>query len=157
MVKCKKCNATQITKSGKANNKQRYHCKSCDYHFTEGDGRTNERVAIKKAVCVITRMSGKASYRILAEMFDTSPSLTYRWIVEAGCDKPDGEIRGETKRMKVKKLSNYINTKSMNFDASKPVDVIAGELWPGYSAIVILQRPDSFDTKHLVKQKKPAT
>ncbi|MCL1885589.1 MAG: hypothetical protein FWF98_02330 [Dehalococcoidia bacterium] len=139
MLKCKNCNSTQITKSGKVNNKQRYHCKVCDCHFTEGDGRTNERVAIKKALCVILHASGKASYRMLAKIFDTSPSLTYRWIAEAGCQQPNNETHGGIKHMEFDKLSDYIKTKESSFDSTKPLAVAAGELWPGYSAIVLLQ------------------
>ena len=35
MIKCKKCNQIEfIQKSGIMRGKQRYYCKSCDFHFT---------------------------------------------------------------------------------------------------------------------------
>ena len=34
MEKCPKCNKNLITKAGLVQNKQRYKCKSCSYHFT---------------------------------------------------------------------------------------------------------------------------
>lgn len=41
MIKCKKCNQVEfIQKSGIMRGKQRYYCKSCDYHFTIGDENT---------------------------------------------------------------------------------------------------------------------
>ena len=141
VLKCKNCNSTQITKSGKANSKQRYHCKGCGCHFTDGDGRTNERVTIKKAMCVAIHSLGKASFRTLAKIFNTSPSLTYRWIVEAGC-KPSQGTKGEIKQMEFAEISSYIKTKEASFDVAKPFTVAAGELWQGYSAIVILQHSD---------------
>ena len=142
MLKCKKCNSNNITKSGKVNGKQRYFCKSCRCHFTEGDGRTNERVAVKKAMCVVLHSLSKVSYRKQARLFSTSPSLTYRWIVESGCKQPDQEAIGEIKQLAFDKMQNYIKSKEANFDTSRPVTIASGELWAGYPAIVILQNVD---------------
>ena len=147
MLKCKNCNSSQVTKSGKVNSKQRYYCKECGCHFTEGDGRTNEQVAIKKALCVILHASGKASYRTLAKLFNTSPSLTYRWIVGAGCNQVNKETKGEIKHMKFDDIWKYIKTKETHFEPSKSLAVTVGELWPGYSAVVILQQMTSSKSK----------
>jgi transposase-like protein len=142
MLKCKNCESTNFTKSGKVNNKPRFHCKTCGCHFTEGDGRTNEQVAIKKALCVILYASGKASFRTFAKIFNTSPSLTYRWIVEAGCSQRNQETHGEIGQMEFNNIWDYIKTKAPSFEASKPLSVVSGELWPGYSTIVLLQQLD---------------
>jgi transposase-like protein len=48
MPRCKNCNKEQVIKSGKVNDKQRYHCHDCGYYFTEGDRRTNEKIVAKK-------------------------------------------------------------------------------------------------------------
>jgi transposase len=139
MPKCKKCNSVQVTKSGKANGKQRYYCKVCGCHFTEGDGRTNEQIAAKKAMCVVLYSLGKISFRTLAKTFNTSPSLTYRWIVEAGSKIPHQKTSGEVKQMEIDEAWHFIRSKAAAFESSKPVTVAAGEMGLGYSAIVILQ------------------
>lgn len=38
-MKCKKCESRSYVKSGFMNEKQRFKCKECGYHFTEGDNR----------------------------------------------------------------------------------------------------------------------
>jgi len=144
MPKCKKCNSGLVTKSGKANGKQRYFCKGCGCHFTEGDGRTNEQVDAKKAMCVVLYSTGKASFRTLARIFNTSPSLTYRWIVEAGCKVPHQEITGEIKQVDFDKAWNYVESKKdALFESTKSLAIAAGDMGLGYSAIVILQRSDN--------------
>ncbi|MCL2707288.1 MAG: hypothetical protein FWE97_03910 [Dehalococcoidia bacterium] len=142
MPRCKKCNSDRVTKSGRANGKQRHYCKDCGCHFTDGDGRTNERVTIKKAMCVVLHILGKTSFRTMARVFNTSPSLTYRWIDEAKCKSYNHDLKGETKQIAFGKLSSFIKSTEAGFDPSKPLTVASGELWPGYPAIVILQQLD---------------
>ena len=139
MIRCKNCNSELMIKSGKVNGKQRYCCKECGYHFTQGDGRTNERIAAKKAMCVILYSLGKASFRMLAKIFNTSPSLTYRWIIEAGAKLPEQEICGDIKQMEFDEMWHFIKNKKTNFGLSRLLTVAYGELWPGYSVTVILQ------------------
>ena len=147
MPNCKSCNAERVIKSGKVNEKQRYKCKECGYHFTEGDRRTNERIAAKKAMCVILYSLGKASFRMLAKIFNTYPSLTYRWIVEAGCKLPKQEIPGDITEIEFDEMWHFIRQKKTNFGSSRPLIAAAGELWPGHSAVVILQPSNGSMTK----------
>ncbi|WP_458796247.1 IS1/IS1595 family N-terminal zinc-binding domain-containing protein [Chryseobacterium proteolyticum] len=41
--KCPKCNSTHLVKSGVINQKQRFHCKSCNYYFTVKKNRQADR------------------------------------------------------------------------------------------------------------------
>ena len=147
MVTCKNCKSKRNIKSGIVNGKQRYRCKDCSYSFTEGDSRTNERIAAKKALCVILYSLGKASFRMLAKIFNTSPSLTYRWITEAGAKLSDQEISGDIKHMEFDEMWHFIKSKKTNFGSLKPLTVAHGELWPGCSAVVILQLSEDSMTK----------
>jgi transposase len=147
MPSCKNCQSESVIKRGKARGKQRYMCKGCGYHFVEGDARTNETIAAKKAMCVILYSLGKASFRMLAKIFNTSPSLIYRWIVEAGCKLPEPEVPGDIKHMEFDEMWHFVGSKKTNFGSSRPLTVAAGELWPGCSAVVILQHSDAFTTK----------
>lgn len=104
MVKCKKCKSENIVKNGKVRGKQRYLCKDCRYNFVEGDARTNEKIKAKKAMCVLQYGQGKASFNMLAKIYDTWPSLVYRWVKEAAEQLPKPEIAEDTKETPVSKF-----------------------------------------------------
>ena len=147
MPKCKNCDNEKVVKSGFVRGKQRYKCKSCGYNFIEGDARTNEKIAAKKAMCVLFYSLGKGSYNMLAKIFNTWPSLVYRWIVEAGAKLPKQEVSGEIKQMEFDEMWHFIKNKKTNFGSSKPLTVVGGEPWPGCLAIVMLQHSNDFTTK----------
>ncbi|MDR3348617.1 MAG: hypothetical protein LBO03_03275, partial [Acidaminococcales bacterium] len=117
-----------------------YRCNKCGYNFVEGDDRTNEKIAAKKAMCVLLHSLGKASFNMLAKLFDTWPSLAYRWIVEAGAKTPHTELTGEIREMEFDEMWHFVGSKKTGFGSSKPLIVAHGEPWHGYSAVVILQR-----------------
>ena len=146
MPRCKKCSAENVVRSGFVRDKQRYKCKECGYHFVEGDERTNEKIAAKKAMCVTLYSLGKGSFNMLARIFDTWPSLVYRWIVEAGAKLPAQEISGEITEIEFDEMWHFIQSKKRNFGSSRPLIVAAGEPWPGCSAVVILQHSEDFST-----------
>lgn len=147
MPVCKNCKCERDVKSGFVRGKQRYRCKDCGINFVEGDARTNEKIIAKKAMCVIFYSLGKASYNMLAHIFDTWPSLVYRWIVEAGAKLPEDEISGEIKQMEFDEMWHFVREKTTNYGSSKPLIVASGELWPGCSAVVIPQHSDGSMTK----------
>lgn len=147
MPECKNCKSEKIVRNGIVRQKQRYRCKECGYNFVEGDGRTNEKIAAKKAMCVILYSLGKASYNMLAHIFDTWPSLVYRWIKDAGAKLPDQEVSGEITQMEFDEMWHFIGNKKTSFGLSRPLTVAHGELWPGCSAVVILQPSGDYTTK----------
>ena len=147
MLECKNCKSEKVVRNGIVRGKQRYRCKECGYNFVEGDGRTNEKIAAKKAMCVIFYSLGKASYNMLAHIFDTWPSLVYRWIKEASAKLPEQEIAGEIRQMEFDEMWHFIGSKKTSFGSSKPLTVAHGELWPGCSAVVILQPLGDSTTK----------
>jgi transposase len=112
-----------------------------------GDARTNEKVAAKKAMCVLLYSLSKASFNGLARIFDTWPSLVYRWIVEAGAKLPDETMPGDIKEMAFDEMWHFVGSKKENFGSSKPLIVADGELWPGCSAVVILKPSSGSTTK----------
>jgi hypothetical protein len=76
---------------------------------------------------------------MLAKIFGTSPSLTYRWIVEAGCRLPERSVPGTITEMEFDEMWHFVKSKKTNDGSSRRWTVAHGELWPGCSAIVILQ------------------
>lgn len=139
MPNCKNCQSISCTKNGRVRGKQRYRCKDCGYNFVEGDTRTNEAIIAKKAMCVIFYSLGKASFNMLAKIFNTWPSLVFRWIKDAGLNTQEPHISTDIKEMEFDEMWHFIGQKKTKFGLSRPLTVVQGELWHGCSAIVILQ------------------
>jgi transposase-like protein len=118
-----------------------------NYHFVEGDARTSDKIAAKKALCVIFYSLGKGSFRMLAKIFGTHPSLVYRWIAEAGALLPEPKVADDIKHMEFDEMRHFVKEKKTNFGSSKPLTVASGEPRHGCLAIVMLQHSDGFTTK----------
>ena len=139
MPTCKKCNSKKAVKNGVVGGRQRYRCKECGCNFREGDGRTNEKIAAKKALCVLLYAMAKGSYRMMGRLLNIDHTLVYRWIREFGENLPEPEVPGKITQMEFDEMWHFIQSKKENFGSSKPLTVAHGELWPGYSAVVILK------------------
>jgi transposase len=147
MPRCKNCDSEHAVRNGKVRGKQRYRCKECGFNFVEGDARTNKKIAAKKAMLVLLYSLGKASFNFLARLFDTWPSQVYRWVVQEGLSLPDQEVSGEIKEMEFDEMWHFVKEKKTNFGSSRPLIVAEGELWPGCSAIVVLQPSGDYTKK----------
>jgi hypothetical protein len=144
MPRCKNCASEHTVKNGKVREKQRFRCKDCGFNFVEGDARTNEKIAAKKAMLVLLYSLGKASFNLLARLFDTWPSQVYRWVAQEGLSLPDQEVSGAIQEMEFDEMWHFVQTKKTNFGSSRPLIVAQGEPWPGCLAIVILQLSDGY-------------
>jgi transposase-like protein len=139
MPKCKKCGSDHVVKSGILASKQRYYCKDCGCNFREGDNRTNAKVAAKKALCILLYAMAKGSFRMLGRILGIDYTLVYRWVRAFGEGLPEPEVPGDIQEIEFDEVWHFIKLKKTNFGSSKPLIVAQGELWPGLSAIVILQ------------------
>jgi transposase-like protein len=79
--------------------KQRYRCQKCGCNFLEGDNRTNEKVAAKKALCVLLYAMAKGSFRVMGRILGIDHTLVYRWIRTLGESLPEPEIPGDITQM----------------------------------------------------------
>ena len=147
MLECKNCKSEKVVKSGKVREKQRYKCKGCGYHFVMGDERTNEKIAALKALCVLLYSLGKGSYNMMGKLFGRNRSLIYRWIREAGLTAEEPTVDGEITQIEFDEMWHFIQSKKRNFGSSRPLTVVAGELSPGFSVVVIAQHSDGSITK----------
>jgi transposase len=147
MEQCKRCDSKQRVKHGFVRGKQRYRCKRCGYHFVEGDERVNESLPVKKALAVILYSLGKASFGMLGKIFGHSRSLTYRWIVEEAAKLSEPVISGDIKEMEFDEMWHFIGSKKTRNGYSKRWIVAHGELLPGLSAVVMLQRSNDSTIK----------
>ena len=147
MPRCKNCTSERAVRNGTVRGKQRYLCKECGFNFVEGDARTNEKITAKKAMLILLYSLGKASFNLLARLFDTWPSQVYRWVVQEGLSLPEQEVPGTIKEMEFDEMWHFIGSKKTSFGSSKPLIVAEGELWPGCSAIVILRPSGAYMIK----------
>lgn len=147
MVTCKRCASEQIVRNGVVREKPRYKCKACGLNFIAGDRRVKESVAVKKALAVILYSLGKSSFGMLGKIFGHSRSLTYRWIVEEAAKLPEPVISGDIKEMEFDEMWHFLGSKKTRSGSSKRWIVAHGELLPGLSAVVMLQRSSGSTTK----------
>lgn len=147
MPKCKNCGSEKSVKNGIVREKQRYRCKECGCNFREGDGRTNEKIAAKKAMCILLYAMTKGSYRMIGRILNIDHTLVYRWIRDFGQSLSEPKVSGEITEIEFDEMWHFIQSKKENFGLSKRWTVAHGELWPGYSAVVILQPLDGFTTR----------
>ena len=147
MLVCKRCGSSTYTKNGMVSGKQRYQCKHCQYNFRDGDDRTHERIAAKKALCVLLYSLGKGSFRMLGRIVGSPHTLVYRWIREFGAALPEPSVSGDIAEMEFDEMWHFIGQKKRNFGSSKRLIVAHGELWAGCSAIVILRHSDDCTTR----------
>ena len=120
MPRCKNCTSERAVKNGQVRRKQRYLCKECGFNFVVGDARTNEKIAAKKAMLVLLYSLGKASFNLLARIFDTWPSQVYRWIVQEGMSLPEQEVSGTIKEMEFDEMWHFIRSKKQAFGHQSP-------------------------------------
>ena len=136
---CKRCGCERAVKNGMLGGRQRYKCKECGCSFREGDNRTNEKVAAKKALCILLYSMAKGSFRMMGRILNTDHTLIYRWIQAFGRNLPEPEVSGDIQQMEFDEMWHFVGSKKEKFGSSKPLTVAHGELWPGCSAVVILQ------------------
>ena len=147
MPVCKKCSSENAVRNGIVGEKQRYRCKECGCNFREGDRRTNEKIAAKKALCILLYSMAKGSYRMIGRLLKIDHTLVYRWIRAFGESLPEPEISGEITQLEFDEMWHFIGSKKENFGSSKPLTDAHGELWPGCSAVVILRPSGDSITK----------
>jgi len=96
-------------------------------------------VAAKKALCVLLYAMAKGSFRMTGRILRTDHTLVYRWVRAFGEQLPEPEVPGGITQMEFDEMWHFIGSKKRSFGLSRPLTVAHGELWPGFSAVVILQ------------------
>ena len=145
MLNCKNCEDKQIVKNGIVRQQQRYRCKSCGYNFVLGDKRVKLDTAVKRAFAVILYALGKSSYGFIAKLFGVTPPAVQKWLKKEAEILKEPEISAEITEMEFDEMWHFVGSKKTKNGLSKPWIVLHGELWPGLSAVVMLQ-PSSGST-----------
>jgi insertion element IS1 protein InsB len=122
VIECKRCKSTRVVKNGFANNKQRYLCKECGYVFTEGDRRVKPKIKVIRAWCVLLYSLAKASFNMLAKLFNTWPSVVYCWICQAANALDETKISDKITEIEFDEMWHFIQKKTNKLWVIKAVD-----------------------------------
>lgn len=91
MQECPQCQSSEIRKDGIVKQKQRFKCKTCNYHFTVAQiGKPLN----KRREAFILYLVG-LDYRKIGKLIDTSHVTIYNWLKD---------IKGNIKQIKGSKL-----------------------------------------------------
>jgi transposase len=83
----------------------------------------------------------KVSHRMIGRILGIHNTLVCRWIRSFGENLREPEASGEIEQMEFDEMWHFIGSKKESFGSSRPLTVVWGEPWPGYSVVVILQSP----------------
>jgi transposase-like protein len=140
MIACKHCQSGQFVRNGTVRGgEQRYRCKRCGFTFIAGDDRKSPSLPVKRALAIILYSLRAASFGRLSHIFGVSRSLIHSWVNTQETSIPPREVKGTIEEMVSDEMLQFINACASR-SASKPWIVAQGELWPGWSGIILLQR-----------------
>lgn len=87
--KCPKCTNEKIVKSGVINNRQRFKCKSCGYHFTvDKIGKEVDSYIVIKALQLYIE---GVSYREIERLLGVSHVSVINWVKRYKIKKPQNQ------------------------------------------------------------------
>ena len=112
MLICKNCGVSDdAVKNGVIGGRQRYKCRKCGCNFREGDHRTNEKVAAKKALCILLYSMAKGSFRMMGRILGVDHTLVYRWVRSFGESLPEPEVPGDIEEIEFDEMWHFIKSK----------------------------------------------
>ncbi len=147
MNRCKHCDSKEVVKNGYVRDQQRYRCKSCGLNFVMGDKRVKSDTAIKRAFAVILYSLGKSSYGFIAKLFGVTPPAVQKWLRREAALLGEPKIPTTIQEMEFDEMWHFIGSKKTKSGSSRRWIVLHGELWPGLSAVVMLQPSNGSTTK----------
>lgn len=108
-MNCPKCNGINIVKDGIIKGKQRYFCKSCDYHYTVQQ-RSNIKSSDIKRQALELYLEG-LGFRSIGRFLRVSHVAVYNWIKSFG-EQLDA-IKHDTpvEVMELDEMHSYIGSK----------------------------------------------
>ena len=147
MVSCKNCHQNNTIKNGYVRSKQRYKCHNCGYNFVLGDARHKQVTELKKALSIILYSLGKSSFGFLGKLFGVSRTTAYYWVRQVAEATEEPTIGDEICSIDFDEMWHFIQSKKESSGLLKPWIIVQGELLPGYSVVVMLQRSNDCMTR----------
>ena len=144
MIQCQECQSDTTGKNGIGRDKQHYQYQSGGGNFIIGDSRINPATELKRHTCVLFYSLGKASFRFLARLFDVSPATTYQWVRKTAETLGEPVVSAGVKEIEIDEMWHFLHSKKTKDGSSKLWIVTHGELSPGLSVVVMLQRSENY-------------
>ena len=119
-------------------------CNSCGCDFIIGDSRINSATELMCYTCVLFYSLGKANCRFLARLFDVSPATTYQWTRKTATTLGEPVVSAGVKEIEIDEMWHFLHSKKTKDGSSKLWTVTHGELSPGLSVVVMLQRSEDY-------------
>lgn len=91
------------------------------FKFYQRRSASKPETAVKKALCVILYSLGKASFSMLGKILGHSPSIVYRWVVEAMEKTPEPQISSDIQEIEFDEMWHFLQ-KSQKLRIIKAVD-----------------------------------
>jgi transposase-like protein len=138
---CKRCGSIHCVKSGYIRNNQRYKCNDCGYNFKLGDNRGKIKPEAK-ALALLMYGSGKASYGMIARLFNVSRSTVLYWIRTMGSKLPEPVVDSEIEAVSIDEMWHFLNKKNEKFGCGGQWIAVTTRPSAGLLAIVMLKHLD---------------
>jgi rubredoxin len=127
--------------------KQRYRCKACGCNYREGDARTNEEIAARKALCILLYAMARGSFRMLGKILGIHHTLVYRWVRSFGERRPERKVSGGIAEMEFDEMWRFLASRERSSGSSQRWIVAHGEPWPGCPVVVMRVPSDRCATR----------
>jgi transposase-like protein len=144
-ILCKKCGGSRCVKSGYIRENQRYKCKDCGCNFKLGDNRGKIKPQAK-ALGLLLYGSGKASYGMLARLFNVSRSAVLYWVRTMGAKLPEPVVNSEIEEVSIDEMWHFISKKNEKFGSGGQWTAVTTKPSAGLLAIVMLKRLEACTT-----------
>lgn len=127
---CPRCNHIETVKSGIVNDKQRYKCKSCGYHFSVN--KVGKKIDAYYVVKALQLYIEGVSYREIERLLGVSHVSVMNWVKEYKVKQPQhSEYHPTYKVLSHKELVDFYQ----NIDNLKGAGMIVTELGDKYMLI----------------------
>lgn len=137
-IHCKSCGSVAFVKSGFVRGLQRYKCKDCGCNFTATARKG--KPASMKALAILLYGMCNASQGMIARLLGVSHVSVYRWIRKEAQAMRDPEVPADIEIVQIDEMWHFVNGKKTKFGSGRPMTHFQGEISPGKSAHVLIER-----------------
>ena len=113
-IKYKRCSSINCVKRGYIRGNQRYKCIECGCNFKLGDSRGKVSPEAQ-ALGMLMYGSGKASYGMIARLFNVSRSTVLYWIRTMDSKLPEPVLNAEIQAVSIDEMWHFICKKNAKY------------------------------------------
>src|SRR3978361_2423434 len=128
-------------KSGTARGHQRYHCRGCGCNFT--DPLLRGKPAAMKALAVLLYGMGNMSFSMIGRLLGVSNVAVLKWVRAEASALPEPTVPAEMVTVEGDEMWHFIKKSLPSCGSGAPMTLVAGALWPGVWAGVMMQPDDA--------------